>query len=103
MRIVFLKSAIRDLEEISEYIRRDNATAARRVIRRIRESVRRLSRFPRSARSGSEPGTRELVVTGLPFVVVYRIVEQPARPFVEVIAVMHGARSRIEGGASDSN
>jgi toxin ParE1/3/4 len=94
MRVVFSKASISDLEGISEYISRDSPGAARRVVQRIRRSVRRLSRFPRSARLGSEPGTRELVATGLPFIVVYRIVEESARPFVEVIAVLHAARDR---------
>jgi addiction module RelE/StbE family toxin len=92
MRIAFLRSARADLEDISHYISNDSPAAARRVIDRIRLAVRRLAAFPRSARVGSEPGTRELVVTGLPYVVVYRIVGEQPHEFVEIVGVFHAAR-----------
>jgi toxin ParE1/3/4 len=97
MRVVFSKASISDLNEISAYISRDSPSAAPKVIQRIRKAVRRLGPFPRSARVGSEPGTRELVVTGLPFIVVYRIVEQPEHSFIDIVAVFHAARDRNPG------
>jgi len=94
MRVVFSKASISDLEGISEYISRDSPGAARRG--GAAHSAFGTTALPiskvRSPRS--EPGTRELVATGLPFIVVYRIVEESARPFVEVIAVLHAARDR---------
>lgn len=101
MKIVFRQAARTDLESISEYIRRDNPAAARRVIARIRSATRRLSRFPWSARAGSEPGTRELVVPRLPYIVVYRVVEDRPPAFVEIIAIFHAARSREDGAGSE--
>jgi addiction module RelE/StbE family toxin len=94
MKIVFHQAALADIRSISDYISRDNPAAARRVIGRIRSAIRRLSHFPHSARAGGEPGTRELVVPRLPYIVVYRVVEDRPPTFVEIIAVFHAARDR---------
>ncbi|WP_267461352.1 type II toxin-antitoxin system RelE/ParE family toxin [Aureimonas sp. SA4125] len=55
-----------------------------------------LSQNPYSGRVGRTPGTRELPVTGTPYVVVYRVAER-----VEILAVVHGAHTWPEsfGGA----
>lgn len=94
MKIVFLRSAIADLLEIAAFISRDNPAASIRAVRRIRAAIRRLSQFPYSARSGDEPETRELVVGGLPYIVVYRISEGPVGTFVEITSIFHSARDR---------
>ena len=58
MRVVYLKSALRDLEVIRTYIARDDAEAARRVVARIDRSVERLANFPYSGRPGhAGPGS----------------------------------------------
>jgi addiction module RelE/StbE family toxin len=62
--------------------------AAARVIERIVEATHRLQQFPNSGRTGQVPGTRELVVAGLPYIVAYKI-----RPTaIDVVRVLHGAR-----------
>lgn len=50
-------------------------------------SVRRLARFPASGRPGSWPGTREVVVGDLPFLVVYRLEAEE----VQILRVLHTA------------
>ncbi|MBX9776386.1 MAG: type II toxin-antitoxin system RelE/ParE family toxin [Xanthobacteraceae bacterium] len=52
MKVVYLKSALRDLAAIRTYVGRDDEQAARRVIIRIEHCVERLASFPllRSAR-----------------------------------------------------
>ncbi len=50
---------------------------------------------------GSEAGTRELVVTGLPHIVVYRILEDRTPAFVEIIGVFHAAQNRRKGPGSE--
>ena len=101
MKLAFKRSALEDLRAISDYIKHDNPSAARSVAQRIRTAARRLSRFPFSGRVGSEPGTRELVVRGTPYIVIYQILEETGAPQVEVIAIVHGAMDRIGGQAAD--
>jgi toxin ParE1/3/4 len=88
MRIVWTEPASRDLEDIGDYIAKDNPAAARRVVRAIEAAVRRLARFPHSGRSGHRAGTRELVVPRTPYIVPYRVGPRA----VEILAVFHGAR-----------
>lgn len=54
----------------------------------IEAAVSRLADFPESARPGRVPGTRELVVSATPFVVVYRIEVAG----VLILRVLHGAQ-----------
>jgi len=54
----------------------------------IEISVSRLADFPESGRPGRVLGTRELVVTDTPFIVVYRI--EPAA--LLILRVLHGAQ-----------
>lgn len=88
MRLEWLPEAVRTLNTQLAYISGHNPAAAIDVGDAIEESVRRLADFPESGRLGRVPGTRELVVTGTPFIVVYRI--EPAA--VVVLRVLHGAQ-----------
>ena len=56
--------------------------------RRIREGVAHLRRHPELGRPGRITGTRELVVAGLPYLVVYRVNDST----VEVLRVLHDAQ-----------
>jgi toxin ParE1/3/4 len=88
MRIVWTPQAQRDLDEVFDYVAPFNATAARSMYQRIRERVRRLTEHPRTGRPGREPGTRELVITGTPYLVPYRVIGRQ----IQILAVIHGAR-----------
>ena len=57
----------------------------------ITKAVARLGSYPRLGRPGRRRGTRELVVSGTPFIVVYRIQEQEANQ-IQVIRFLHGAQ-----------
>lgn len=89
MRVLWTRPALAQLEEIGDYVARDDPGAALRLVRHIRERTDALlSEHPGMGRSGRVSGTRELVVTGTRYIVGYRV--RPAQ--VEVLAVMHGAR-----------
>jgi hypothetical protein len=60
------------------------------LVRRVREAIESLRRFPERGRPGRVPGTRQLVVPRTPFVVPYRV----ARQEIRVPAVLHGACAR---------
>jgi toxin ParE1/3/4 len=54
----------------------------------IWESTQLLARHPMAGREGRVAGTRELVISGTPFVVAYRIEKNEVR----ILAVLHAAR-----------
>jgi toxin ParE1/3/4 len=84
----WLHRALLDLDDAYYYVAADRPEAARRLIEHIEEGVRRLSVHPDLGRPGRVPGTRELVIAGTPFLVVYRVAAGRA----EILAVLHGAR-----------
>ncbi len=88
MRIVWLRGALRSLVEEAAYVARADRRAAVVVVARIRASVECLTAHPQSGRAGRVPGTRELVVTGTPYVVPYRVVGDT----VQVLRVFHAKR-----------
>jgi toxin ParE1/3/4 len=90
MRVRWTPDAARDLELIGKHIAKTNSTAALRIVRAIYGSVEMLSAFPRRGRAGREGGTRELVLTQLRYVVVYRIKEEQ----VQILRIYHGAQER---------
>jgi toxin ParE1/3/4 len=98
MRIVWSEPASRDLEEIGEYIAKDNPAAARRVVRAVEAAVRRLARFPHSGRPGHRENIRELVIARTPYIVPYRV----HRDRIEILAVFHGARDWPDTFNADS-
>ena len=90
MRIRWRITAVSDLAKIYDYIANDNPVAALSVTERVSRAVDHLGSFPESGRQGRAEGTREVVVSGLPYVVVYTVEED----FVDVIAVFHAAQDR---------
>jgi toxin ParE1/3/4 len=70
------------------YISQDSEAAADRQIVLVSENIQRLLSFPELGRPGRVEGTRELIIAGTPYLVVYRLRSKSIR----IIAVMHGAR-----------
>jgi toxin ParE1/3/4 len=101
MRLRRLPRAIRDIEEIWQWIAADDVAAADRWVRLIVESTDRLTDFPNSGAPRPElaPGARSLVVGG--YLVLYRV----GPDSVDIVRVVHGARelSRLLGGEGDSD
>jgi toxin ParE1/3/4 len=88
MSLRWTAPALRDLEEIGDYIARDNAGAASRTVTTILNVADLLTAQPLLGRPGRVTGTRELVVAGTPYILAYSFHEDGAR----VLAVLHGAR-----------
>jgi toxin ParE1/3/4 len=80
--------AANQLEDIFDYIAEENPAAAERTVRRIHDAILRTARMPCAGRIGRVPGSREIAVSGTPYLVAYRIVEKS----IHVLAVMHGAQ-----------
>ena len=88
MRVRWLDQAVHDLEAVRAYIARDDPTAAGEVARRIREAVRTVADYPAAGRPGRVPHTREIIVTGTPYIIPYRI----RAGMVEILRVPHAAQ-----------
>ncbi|MBF8276714.1 MAG: addiction module toxin, RelE/StbE family [Candidatus Brocadiaceae bacterium] len=87
MKIRWLSDAVDDLIEISDYIANDNPNAARDIAVRIKHSIDSLKEYQSIGRPGRVEGTRELVVSGLPYIIPYRVKNN----VVEILRVLHGA------------
>lgn len=85
--VLWTKPALKDLDDIGAYIARDDPMAAANTVRRILEAVAGLTYFPHIGRVGRTHDTRELVVSGTPYIGAYRLQEN-----AEILAVYHGAR-----------
>ncbi|HLQ35738.1 MAG TPA: type II toxin-antitoxin system RelE/ParE family toxin [Chloroflexota bacterium] len=72
MTVRWLRQALANLDQVAAYVADDNPRAAAATILRIREAVEKLVAHPAMGRPGRVPGTRELVVSGTPFIVPYR-------------------------------
>lgn len=90
MKLRYTQRARRHLDGIAQYITERNPTVARQVGARIAEAVALLGQFSNIGHEGALAGTRELVVPGLPYIVVYRI----DREAVTILGVYHGAQRR---------
>ena len=76
-----------DLKQISDYTQNHfGAQQARRAAHAIWETADRLKNMPNSGRIGRKPGTPEIAVVGLPFVVIYR----SRSDAVEILRILHG-------------
>lgn len=94
MRIVFTRRYLVELAGIGDYIGERNPRAAARIVNDIHSKTKRLlSSNPFIGRIGEIDGTRELVITGTPYVVAYRVTETQ----IEVLFVQHGAREWPDG------
>jgi toxin ParE1/3/4 len=90
VKVRWLASALGSLRLACRYIEQDNPAAARSVADRIERAVARLSQHPLSGRQGTVAGTREIVVPGCPYLVVYRVTESE----VQILRVFHSKRER---------
>lgn len=88
MNIRWTDRAEKDRNSQETFIAADNPRAAVEQIDSVMARVASLADHPEQGRPGRRRGTRELVVPGTPFVVVYRLQARPER--VEILRVLHG-------------
>ena len=90
MRLTWNEGALNDLEEIRDYIEKEDPFAAARVILRLRSGLEQLTTFPQIGRSGRVPETRELVFSDLRYIAIYRVHNDKEE--VEILNLLHTAR-----------
>ncbi len=95
MTVRWTTPALRDLEEIGDFIARDDPGAAARVVAKILDHAERLATHPHLGRAGRVVDTRELVISSTPFIAPYRVRGEE----VQILAVFHGARRWLESFA----
>ena len=88
MRVKWLRTALRNLDEEATYIAADDVAAARLIVQRVIGAVARLAEQPDLGRPGRAPGTRELIVHKTHYIVPYRVSGET----VEILRVFHTAR-----------
>ena len=88
MQVVWLKTALKNLDDIAAYIAEENLLAAGRVVEMIEAQVNQLKLQPAMGRPGRVVGTRELVISDTHYLVPYRIKNNK----VEILRVFHTSR-----------
>jgi len=88
LTVSWLRMALQDMQSCAEFIAQDNPEAAKLIVDRIWQEGQSLSSLPDRGRPGRVPGTRELVLQGLPYFLAYRVKEKS----VQILRVIHTAR-----------
>jgi addiction module RelE/StbE family toxin len=88
VEVKWTPSALADLKDAGDYIGQDNPPAAQAMAGRVQGGVEYLLEHPNLGRAGRVRGTRELVISGSPFVVIYRVRFDQ----IQVLRVLHHAR-----------
>jgi len=88
VKLAWTRLALADLDSAYAYIADENPSAAVRSVERIRKALEAVGRHPEIGRPGRVEGTRELIISGTPFIVAYRAKAKR----IEILSVIHGAR-----------
>lgn len=88
MQVKWLKWALRNLEQARNYVFQDNPTAAQELILKIQNAANQLQKYPFMGKNGRVEGTRELIISNSPYILIYRVKEES----VEVLRILHTSK-----------
>ena len=88
MELRWTQEAAADLEHIADYLFEHTPEHAAPLVRALYDAPGTLLTFPNRGRLGKKEGTRELVMSPLPYIVVYTV----RADAVYVIRILHGAQ-----------
>ena len=88
MQLRWTYEAASDLEQITDYLLEYAPGRASELVRTIYDAPATLLTFPHRGRPGKREGTRELVLSPLPYIIVYTV----RRDVVYVVRILHGAQ-----------
>ena len=88
MQVRWTAAAAEDLENIANYLFDNVPEHAARLTRELYNSSSLLKNFPNRGRAGKKSGTRELVVSSLPYIIVYEV----AGDVVHIVRILHAAQ-----------
>ena len=87
MEIRWTEEAAADLERITDFLFEHAPGRAADVGRTIYNAPAPLVKFPRLGRPGKKEGTRELVLSPFPYIIVYKVLDDA----VQLVRILHGA------------
>ena len=90
VQVRWTADAVKQLQEAVEFIATDSSVAAQQVAETIYSEIESLSHMPHRGRLGAVPGTRELVIVSVGYIVTYEVI----RDAVFVLRLHHGAQNR---------
>jgi len=88
MQLRWTEEAASDLERITDYLFLHAASRAPELLQVIYTAPATLLTFPNRGRPGKREGTRELVLTPLPYIFVYKV----QHGVVFVVRTLHGSQ-----------
>jgi toxin ParE1/3/4 len=83
-------AAADDVENIRDYLHEHHPSFTQSTIRKLYEAARSLKQLPQRGRVGQTPNTRELVLSPLPYIIVYGVESD----VVNIFRILHAARER---------
>lgn len=83
----WLRKALKSLEQAYDYIAETDEDAAIALVLKMQAATQQLADFPMMGRAGRVEGTRELVITHSPYLVIYRVKGNA----VEILRVLHAS------------
>ncbi|MDX2242345.1 MAG: type II toxin-antitoxin system RelE/ParE family toxin [Leptolyngbyaceae cyanobacterium bins.302] len=86
--VKWIRKALKSLEQAYDYIAETDDDAAINLVLKIQAATQQLAEFPMMGRTGRVDGTRELVITNSPYIVIYRVKGNG----VEVLRVLHASK-----------
>ena len=86
--IIWLRKALRNLDEEASHIAEDDPKAASLTVERIMHALDLLAGQPALGRPGRVPGTRELPVARTRYLIPYRVRSNR----IEILRVFHTSR-----------
>ncbi len=89
MKLRWARQALQDLTHLHEFISEENPQVAEEMVSRIYEAAtEHLIKHPRMGKEGRVSGTRELVLAGTPYILVYLLEGKE----IQIITVLHSSR-----------
>lgn len=88
MELRWTEEAADDLEHIAGYLLTHTPSRAEDLVRAVYDAPSDLRTFPNRGRKGKKEGTRELVLSPLPYIVVYKVLDD----IIFVVRILHGAQ-----------
>jgi toxin ParE1/3/4 len=89
MKVVYTEETLRNLDDISDYIRQNYPTILEAFRLRLQFVVARIAKWPESAQEvADQSGVRVVPLVRYPYKVFYRVANQT----VEIIYIHHAAR-----------
>ena len=82
------EQAVQDLDSAYDYISQENPSWLKPTIESILEAIEQIKKFPESGREGRVKGTKELVISAIPFIIVYR----SQKNVIQILSVLHQSR-----------